>query len=169
MRKTLEQRFWEKVKKGKPNDCWEWQAYRNLGGYGVIGFGASTQFIASRLSYELHFGKILKNLLVLHKCDNPSCVNPNHLFLGTPKDNVDDMLKKGRGNWAKGAESGMRLHPEKVLRGEEANNTKLTWKEVREIREKYVPWKYTMKELAEEYSVGDETISYIITRKTWKE
>ncbi|MCK9416834.1 HNH endonuclease [Candidatus Dojkabacteria bacterium] len=77
---------------GNKNECWEWLAAKTNGGYGQIcGLG-----LTHRVSYKFFVGPIPKGLFVLHKCDNPSCVNPNHLFLGTQRDNMQDMSKKDR-------------------------------------------------------------------------
>lgn len=88
--------FWDKV--SKLSSCWEWTAAKDSRGYGCFGatkyFGISK---AHRFSYFLHNGDIPKGMHVLHKCDNPSCVNPDHLFLGTNKDNMKDRDFKGRG------------------------------------------------------------------------
>lgn len=90
----LDVRFWAKV--DKSTDCWEWMGnIKEDSGYGSIKNG-NTMDYAHRVSWTLHFGTIPKGLCVLHKCDNRRCVNPNHLFLGTYKDNVQDMIKKGR-------------------------------------------------------------------------
>jgi DNA-binding CsgD family transcriptional regulator len=87
-------RFWEKVVK-TPNGCWEWTAYKNKKGYGYFSVDGNA-ITAHRFSY-LHFnGEISEGLHVLHKCDNPSCVNPEHLFLGTNQDNVNDKVSKNR-------------------------------------------------------------------------
>ena len=85
--------FWSKVEKTK--DCWEWVGCKTDGGYGRYGRKIKLQK-AHRISWTLINGEIPKGLFVLHKCDNPSCVKPEHLFLGTAKDNTQDMISKGR-------------------------------------------------------------------------
>lgn len=81
--------------------CWEWSGTRNSGGYGDIRVDCRTTK-AHRYSWEIHNGPIPAGMLVCHKCDNPPCVNPSHLFLGTARDNVNDMIKKGRARfWSK--------------------------------------------------------------------
>lgn len=97
-------RFWEKVEKS--DGCWTWKGSIGVNslGYGVFHIGDHSSVIAHRYSWELHFGKIeghdptdpTKEINVCHHCDNPKCVRPDHLFLGTDKDNHDDMMRKGR-------------------------------------------------------------------------
>lgn len=96
-----EKRFWERVSK-QDNGCWLWTGHTNPRGYGVIAVNG-TMWLAHRYSYQLHTGSIPDKLFVCHKCDVPSCVNPDHLFLGTHQDNMDDMAAKGRprGRYAK--------------------------------------------------------------------
>lgn len=94
----MEERFWPKVAKRGPDECWEWTASRTPQGYGKIGRRkGESPAIASRVSWEMHNGPIPDGLHVLHRCDNPPCVNPAHLFLGTNADNQRDMRAKGRG------------------------------------------------------------------------
>lgn len=89
--------FWEKVKIGKPEECWLWQGATCGTGlrYGNVYFGGKL-VKARRVAYEIEIGKIPNGLLVCHKCDNPLCINPTHLFIGTCQDNVDDKVRKGR-------------------------------------------------------------------------
>lgn len=107
-RRNIEERFWEKVNKDGPThpnceaQCWVWAGSLNTKGYGLISSNGGN-IVTHRISYELHNGSIPDGLLVLHRCDRPSCVNPNHLFLGTHQDNMDDMAAKGRSTRGKPA------------------------------------------------------------------
>lgn len=100
-------RFWEKV--DKTPTCWIWRGTKVRSGYGQHRLDVTVAIAAHRFSYELHYGKITGHvagdpeleLCVCHTCDNPSCVNPEHLFVGTDKDNIHDMIRKGRASWQK--------------------------------------------------------------------
>lgn len=93
-RGTLESRFWEKVQRGEATQCWPWTGAKNPHGYGKM-FREGEIVDAHRLSYEINRGEIPLGMCVCHTCDNPPCVNPLHLFLGTMKDNMDDKVRKG--------------------------------------------------------------------------
>lgn len=93
--RSLTHRFWAKVEKRGPDECWLWLGSKNRKGYGGIGaYGGNVR--AHRLSWEFANGPITDGLCVLHRCDVPACVNPSHLFLGTNADNVRDCIEKGR-------------------------------------------------------------------------
>lgn len=89
------EKFWSKVKKTDPLKCWTWTAYKDPRGYGMFRFHGRVQ-VASRVSWILTNGEIPKNMNICHHCDNPSCVNPAHLFLGTDSDNARDRVRKKR-------------------------------------------------------------------------
>lgn len=100
-KRPLAARFWEKVDKRGLDECWPWLAGTDGRGYGTIGPGREhvSDLKAHRVSYELNVGPIPAGMHVLHHCDNPPCVNPAHLWVGTDADNMHDMLAKGRGRW----------------------------------------------------------------------
>jgi hypothetical protein len=156
---TDEERFWSFVDKdGKQVDyvigrCWKWLGSINKhNGYGRFWIDNDT-VMAHRYSYELHVGKIPNNLLVLHKCDNPDCTNPEHLFLGTNLDNVRDKISKGRNA---------------NQSGENNPRAKLKENEVIEIRQLYSTGYYLQKELAIMFNTPLSSINQIITGKRWK-
>lgn len=97
----LHLRFWDNVDRAEGNRCWTWTGPADEHGYGKLGYGgrdAKAEYKAHRMSYEMRFGPISAGKVICHTCDNPSCVNPNHLFEGTQKDNTQDTSRKGRLN-----------------------------------------------------------------------
>jgi len=150
---NTEDNFWSKVDIKNKEDCWEWTSCRNRDGYGQFRFNGLMKR-AHRVAWCLTFGKIPKNICVLHRCDNPGCVNPSHLFLGTHQDNMADMAKKQRC-----------YRPS----GESHHKAKLTKNDVRKIRKIYADGQLFQKEISEMFDVDRTTISNIVTRRTWKE
>lgn len=145
--------FWGKVSILSDDECWEWQAGLSDSGYGRISYLGKDDK-SHRVSWMLTYGKIPNKLSVLHKCDNPPCVNPAHLFLGTQLDNMKDMTNKGRGNPYVGT-------------GEENPRAKLKSHDVVRIRELYEAGN-TLKSLANVYKVSSTQILSIVSRKAWK-
>ena len=143
-------RFWSKVDVRQPDSCWPWQAYRARKGYGIVRWAGRNQK-AHRVAYQLEVGEIPAGLFVCHRCDNPPCVNPAHLFLGTTQDNTRDMMEKGRGT---------------DNSGEKNPRAKLTWEEVEEIRARRDAC--SQKELAEAFGVSVATINQILVHRTWR-
>jgi hypothetical protein len=146
--------FWKKVdKKSNLNGCWIWTGARKggkNGNYGVFQMGTNNLKRSHRVSFELSNGPIPDGLLVCHTCDNPLCVNPSHLFLGTFKDNTQDMIRKNR---------------KAIFKGEDNGSCKLTDEQVRLI---FVD-KRTNFEIASDYNVSPSLISQIRLRKIRKD
>ena len=156
--KSLEEKFWSKVSVSSNEDCWIWTGATYDSGYGQLVInGKKTR--AHRISYEINIGIIPEGLLVMHSCDNPPCVNPNHLSLGTVADNNDDCQKKGRKT-----QSALL-----IMHGEGNPSSKLTKSQVLNIRERYIPRDAQNggAALAREYGVSRQCISHIIRGETW--
>jgi hypothetical protein len=149
-------RFWGRVKIAEPDECWEWQAEVDEWGYGRIFFnGAARRVRAHRMSWMLTCGPIPVGQCVLYRCDNPRCVNPAHLFLGTIADNNKDALHKGR-------------HRHGDVHGEQHYAAKLTQAQVQEIRRVYAEGNATHQQLADSFHVSRRQIGDIINHKYWR-
>ena len=144
---SLNERFWAKVEKTDP--CWLWYGSKRTFGHGRLKLGKHT-LAAHRVSWEIHFGNIPNGLCVLHRCDNPSCVRPDHLFLGTKSDNNVDRDSKDR--QAKGDRNGSRIHRDRMPRGVANIATKLTPSDVIEIRRRFASGE-TQTRIAKDFPV----------------
>lgn len=167
-------RFWAKV--DTSGDCWLWTASTNSWGYGKICIRGKT-IGSHRYAYMQLVGPINDGLFVLHYCDTPSCVRPDHLFLGTAKDNMQDMKVKGRSTAGdrnpsrlspqclrRGDQHWSRLYPERVARGEQSGRSKLSEAQVLAIRARSAE---PRDQLAAEFHVGRNAIGEILSRRTW--
>lgn len=144
-----EQRFWAKV--DKSGECWVWTGWTTPNGYGGMWTPSGTKHLsAHRFSYELHYGPIPHGMHICHRCDNRVCVRPDHLFLGTPADNIHDAMSKGRST-----------------RGEHVHTAKLTEVQVREIRNRAASG-VRRRQLAQEYGVTIYAIKSIVERRSWR-
>lgn len=132
--------FWKKV--SKTRTCWNWVGSITQKGYGSIRPTGITR-MAHRYSWYLAYGSLDKRTFVCHKCDNPRCVNPRHLFLGTAQDNTDDMIRKNRQKWyTRRKLSDAQIHQIRAVRGKHAV-------------------------LAKKFNVNQSTISRILNNKIW--
>lgn len=148
--------FWENVPIGDPDACWEWQGgTRYNTGYGAFRINGR-QSLTHRISYELTYGPIPDGLHVCHHCDNPPCVNPHHLFLGTHADNMGDMARKGRAP-----------APGKGKNGESHPNATVTDAIARAILERHAQGE-RQNDLAREYKIGKGVVHRIVRRVSWK-
>ncbi len=145
---TVEERFWKYVDKKEINECWNWIGYRDHNGYGRIKINR-VNVLTHRFSWVLHNGTIpMETPCVCHHCDNPKCVNPEHLFLGTHEDNIKDRDNKNR-----------------QARRERQGHSKLTSDQVKQIRD--LKGKLKQREIAEMFNVCATTISNIHKNKIW--
>lgn len=150
--KANEHKFWAYVNKIGYNDCWDWIKYKDELGYGQFQFsylGKKFNYRANRVAFELSNFQIPDGLVICHKCDNPKCVNPNHLFMGTHKDNSDDKVNKNR-----------------HAKAETSGRSKLNWKIVNEIRKIY-PINKNTSEISKKYNIDSSTIMNILKGKSW--
>jgi hypothetical protein len=150
--------------------CWEWTAARGRKGYGRMGISSNRTALAHRVSWELARGPIPDGALVLHSCDNPPCVNPDHLWLGSFGDNYNDMVKKGRAVFrgATGERHPMRLYPElaESFRGEGNPCARLKEYEIITIRG-LVAAGCSQRSVARAFNVTQTRVWQIANRRAW--
>lgn len=151
--RPLLERFWERVSVVQ-GACWLWRGSTTAAGYGNLGAGGrgGANVYAHRLSWEVHKGPIPPGMHVLHRCDNPPCVNPEHLFLGTQRDNNADKTRKGR-----------------HARGERHGNAKLTSEKAARIRQMRADGFGTQDAIARELGVTRSCVAHVLQGLTWAE
>lgn len=171
-------RFWPQV--NKTETCWLWTgSVYGSNSYGQMWTGEKA-IGAHRLSWEIHHGTIPAGQLVLHRCDTPTCVNPAHLVLGTHRDNMADMVRKGRAcsgdaHWQRthpekrpiGTRNGTHTRPDRVARGNAIATAKLDDDKVRAIRE-LAEEGFTQSSIAARFGVQQSSVSAIVRGATWK-
>lgn len=152
--------FWSKVDKGGENDCWLWLK-REEDGYGSFRPGSSVRktkrFKAHRFAWTITFGEISDGVLVCHKCDNPLCVNPAHLFLGSHLDNIRDCVNKGRRSPLVG----------KYKRTIESRKRKIGMDDAIQIRRLYAEGKGSQESIGRQFGITQNQVSSIVNRKAW--
>ena len=173
-KRTDTQRFWGKV--DKSGTCWLWLSGKDKDGYGIFHVDG-VKIKSHRFSFAETYGSVPAGILVCHRCDNPACVRPDHLFAGTQMDNMRDAASKGRTalgdrNGSRthpesrcfGDDNPSRRHPERMLRGEQKPDSKLKEADIVAIRQ----MGGSHQEIAERFGVSRRNISMIRAGETWK-
>jgi hypothetical protein len=150
------ERFLSFVEK-QTSGCWLWKGGKDKDGYGFFWFNGKNRRAPAMALFLLCGVRLPKRVFALHSCDTPSCVNPDHLFQGNQKANIQDAMRKGRR---------LRVIPP-LLRGEKNNHAKLTEAQVSEMRRIYAEGRTTKRELAQKYEVSLSNVKYIIAGRTW--
>lgn len=160
IRKPLIERFWPRVNKNGDNGCWNWTAALSAAGYGQIGAQGERKILYThRLSWEIANGQIPNGMVICHKCDNPKCCNPDHLFMGTQKQNMQDARKKGRDVHSR--------HPNCFPIGHKAARAKITNEQASEMM-KEIYGGALRSVTAKKFGVSVSLISKIINGKCRK-
>ncbi len=150
--RNTEEKFWARVQVGSKSECWPWTGSKNKKGYGEVSFDGKVRK-AHRMAFVFSGNKLTKDKpLVCHKCDNPSCCNPAHLFAGNNTDNMVDMAKK---------------HRYSDTRGEKNGRAKISYREAMEIRDICKSKAMKQRDIAKAYGVGKSTVNYINTGAIW--
>jgi len=150
-------RFWKKIERRGPDECWLWTGTANKDGYGQVTIAREKRTVrAHRIAYFLGYGVDPGALHVCHKCDEPLCNNPAHLWLGTNADNIRDALSKGRMRFRGGYGHTHRT------------NAKITEADVVEIRRLYTTGEWSHRQIAAKFGLSQGNIWCILTRRTWK-
>lgn len=160
--RTVEERFWSKVAIGGPNECWEWQRHRKPTGYGQFRLPGRSPQTSSRVAWILTHGEIPGGLFACHRCDNPPCCNPDHLWLGTAADNNADMAAKGRAR--NGGSPGFAARPyEDVVRG----IRHLSDNDIRLARKLHAEGE-SCRSIARRLGVAHTTVSRLVNETHWR-
>lgn len=159
------ERFWKKVDKHGPDDCWEWKEARSDSGYGKFWWSGRT-IHASRAAYMLTHGELPSRIIVRHRCDNPPCCNPAHLVEGTNSDNSADMVSRQRQSFG-------RKHSEKITknlpRGSKHHNSRFTEEQVAAMRALHSTGEWSQRVLARVFNTTQPVIQNIVTYKSRKQ
>lgn len=140
----LTNKFWSKIKTGQDNECWEWGGYKDRDGYGRYKINGGPKGV-HRIIWTFCFGDIDEKQCVCHRCDNPSCVNISHLFLGTNIENIQDKVNKNR------------------------TYKRVTFNDAVTIRKMYSSGDWPIRKIAEHFNVSTAVINNVIKQKTWKD
>jgi hypothetical protein len=165
-RLTTVEMFWSRMdRSGGAEACWPWTGSRFSTGYGAIKINLKRRGV-HRIVWELTNGPIPHGMLVCHRCDNPPCCNPAHLFLGTAADNNADMASKGRA--ARGDRNGSRSQPGRLCRGEAVTQAKLTAADVRQIRALYAEGALSQEKIGLLFGISQTQVGKIVHRVWWR-